>query len=625
MKTKKFLKTLISISLCACLCAGTVLGATGCSTESSSSQSGSNVENSLVTLNSYARTVEEGESFTLIATVESGSVVWTSSDTSVATVDANGKVTALKKGSATITATCGEEYASCLLTVNEKVMLAPTFDLGIKTTALYVEGKPVQLNPYVTVDGKALTAEEKEALNIVYESNDAGVATVSATGLVTAVGFGNATVKASFTYNGVYFEDSVTVTVQDLIFFEPTVESLTLASSKTLAGNDNANGSTSVVGAKVFRGKDLVEVPDVTIVYESTDDSVVTVDENGNVTAVAEGSASIKMTYSGLTVETAVTVATALASKADLDKLATAYKDGNLALWGEEAYYVLANDIDYKGEYIMPIAAMPAEFIGLTFGGTEASQKWGVFGKLNSATDANFSYGFGFAGTIDGNGCTITNAVIPFGTTVYTILGGSGNFIGYLSGTLKNIAFKGVTTETGEEYWAKYGPNGTHVNEYQETYYNYSSAPDWSGVNQLAGIVGMSMGTIDNVFVDITMSIAGTGSGGAGALLAYNHPNGGKVSNCVTKVALDGFGVDYWVSGNKMDAGLIVGQGDSGSLVKNSFVIVNEDVKPTNIWYGLDVPHINVERYESVGALLSAQQRQMAEYGYGEFWTNWLA
>ena len=367
----------------------------------------------------------------------------------------------------------------------------------------------------------------------------------------------------------------------------------------------------------------------IPVTYKSSNDAVATVSATGEVVAVSAGSATITATAAnGATDTFSVKVATPIDSKADLDEIAYAYKKDGVAgvqsKWSADCYYVFTEDIDYKGEYFVPIAAMPPEFIGLLFGGTESSQRWGVFGELNSKTEANYAYGFGFAGTIDGNGCTITNAVIPFGTTVYAFLGGSGNFIGHLTGTLKNIAFKGVTTETGEEYWAKYGPNGTHVSEYQETYYDYNTLPGWSAVNMLGGIVGMSLGTVDNVFVDMTMSIVGTGSGGAAALVAYNHPNGGKVTNCVAKITVAGRGVDdYWESGNKLGAGLLVGQSEGSAVIANSFVVVDAGVKTDNMYYGL-VSATNVKRYVSVAELVGAQQANMGTYGYGEFWTNWL-
>lgn len=81
-----------------------------------------------VKLDKTSLTMQETGSDTLTATVEpdnatNKNVNWESSDTSIATVDANGKVTAVKEGSATITATAADgsgKSASCAVTVTEK-------------------------------------------------------------------------------------------------------------------------------------------------------------------------------------------------------------------------------------------------------------------------------------------------------------------------------------------------------------------------------------------------------------------------------------------------------------------------------------------------------------------------
>lgn len=81
-----------------------------------------------VTINNKAVEMMEGEVVTLIATINPSNasyrnVYWTSSDSSVATVDNTGKVTAVKAGSATITVTTedGGKTATCKVTVKEKV------------------------------------------------------------------------------------------------------------------------------------------------------------------------------------------------------------------------------------------------------------------------------------------------------------------------------------------------------------------------------------------------------------------------------------------------------------------------------------------------------------------------
>ncbi len=97
-----------------------------------------------VTLDKNTLTLKPGETGTLTAAVtpENTSdkpVVWASSDETVATVE-NGTVTALKPGTATITAACGDAQATCTVTV----------------ACQHVSGDPVKENitpPTCTADG----------------------------------------------------------------------------------------------------------------------------------------------------------------------------------------------------------------------------------------------------------------------------------------------------------------------------------------------------------------------------------------------------------------------------------------------------------------------------------------
>ena len=74
-----------------------------------------------ITLNKSTASVEVGKTTQLTATLQpsgaTGTVTWTSSNSSVASVNSNGKVTGVAEGSATITATCGSYHASCAVTV----------------------------------------------------------------------------------------------------------------------------------------------------------------------------------------------------------------------------------------------------------------------------------------------------------------------------------------------------------------------------------------------------------------------------------------------------------------------------------------------------------------------------
>jgi uncharacterized repeat protein (TIGR02543 family) len=91
------------------------------------SENGNPIEVTGITLNLTKLELKEGESQNLVATVEpedatNKNVAFTSTDTTVATVDGTGKVTAVKAGTATITATTedGGKTATCEVTVTEK-------------------------------------------------------------------------------------------------------------------------------------------------------------------------------------------------------------------------------------------------------------------------------------------------------------------------------------------------------------------------------------------------------------------------------------------------------------------------------------------------------------------------
>lgn len=122
-------------------------------------------------------------------------VKWSSNKKSVAAVSKNGKVTAKKAGTATITAQVGKTKKSCKITV-----LKSRIALNKSKVTLYTTGtKTIQLKP--TVTGKSQ--------KVKWSSTNQSVATVSAGGKVTAKKAGTATIKA--TANGVTATCTITV------------------------------------------------------------------------------------------------------------------------------------------------------------------------------------------------------------------------------------------------------------------------------------------------------------------------------------------------------------------------------------------------------------------------------
>jgi uncharacterized protein YjdB len=165
-----------------------------------------------VSLNKTADTLTVGGTDTLTATVlpadaSNKNVTWTSSAPSVATVSSIGLVTAVSAGTATITAKteAGGYTASCSVTVNNPVVHPTSVSLN-KTTDILTVGGTDALTATVMPAG----ASNK---NVTWTSSATGVASVSSTGLVTAVSAGTATITAK-TADGSYTA-SCAVTVKN--------------------------------------------------------------------------------------------------------------------------------------------------------------------------------------------------------------------------------------------------------------------------------------------------------------------------------------------------------------------------------------------------------------------------
>ena len=148
-----------------------------------------------VSLDRSAVEMEAGETVTVSAVVSpggwSGTVTWTSSDPSVATVS-GGKVTAVSAGDATIKARAGSSEAACLVTV--KASAAVPMEIS-KTSLSMTAG-----------ESATLTVSPATSQDVVWTSSDPSVAMVSG-GVVTAMSAGKAVITAA---SG---SDSVTCTV----------------------------------------------------------------------------------------------------------------------------------------------------------------------------------------------------------------------------------------------------------------------------------------------------------------------------------------------------------------------------------------------------------------------------
>ena len=209
------------------------------------------------------------------ANADDKTVTFTSSNPAIAAVDATtGKVTALAKGNATITAKCGTLSDTCEITVSE-----------VKATSVTIKPKAAKLdvNEKITLSSSILPLNT-ENKDVAWSSDTTNVATVNAeTGEVTAVAPGIAVITAT-AKDGSGKSGRCIITVIDSTTIK--VSSVTVTPSKT----ELSIGDTQTLSASVLPA----DASNQSLTWSSDHPEIVTVDSNtGEVTAVKEGTAII--------------------------------------------------------------------------------------------------------------------------------------------------------------------------------------------------------------------------------------------------------------------------------------------------------------------------------------------
>lgn len=230
-----------------------------------------------ISLSENELSVENGSSVQLTVTVlpqdaDNISVTWTSNNTMVATVDATGRVSAVGVGTAVITATTNDGSnlsVSCTVTVSPKQVVFISLD---------------KTNLTLRVDESALLTatvlpEDAGDRSVTWTSSDGNVATVNSNGVVIALGIGEADITAAAN-DGSGVAATCHVTVSPII-----AESITLDKKELVMIKGKTDRLTPVILPN--------NVTDKSVTWTSSDDNVVTVDDDGNLEAVGEGSAEV--------------------------------------------------------------------------------------------------------------------------------------------------------------------------------------------------------------------------------------------------------------------------------------------------------------------------------------------
>ena len=221
-----------------------------------------------------AATGESAETDEKVAgAAEKLTIEWTSSDESVATVDATGMVVAVSAGEADITASVKDSEMSAVCKVTVKVTAK---DITVP------DSLDVKLN-----DGNETSIEatispaDASDVEVCYASTDEAVAAVDKDGKVQVRQPGECDIVTTLTQEG---EKVVEKKTHIKAYYE--VEGITLDKTEGIL----TAGNTVALNATVLPEEIADET---TVTWTSSDEKVATVDENGKVTAIAAGEATI--------------------------------------------------------------------------------------------------------------------------------------------------------------------------------------------------------------------------------------------------------------------------------------------------------------------------------------------
>ena len=252
-----------------------------------------------IKLNLSSKSVYVNQSFKLTATITpdiatNKTVLWTSSNNAVATVDSDGQVTALAGGTARITATTTDGSnlsASCDVTV---IQLATSISLN-ETVATMYTGNTLQLSATVLPNTTSNPS-------VTWSSSNTSVATVSSAGVVTAKSAGEVVITARTT-DGTNLSANCNVTVKQLatsIYLNHTSATLYMDQTIQLTATVSPSDAT-----------------DRSVLWSSSDNSIANVSPTGLVTAIGPGNATITATTvdgSNLSATCAITVKASVTS-----------------------------------------------------------------------------------------------------------------------------------------------------------------------------------------------------------------------------------------------------------------------------------------------------------------------
>ena len=237
--------------------------------------SSNNVDAIGVSLSKSSLSMLKGDSYHLVATIKpvnatNKSVIWSSSNENIVTVDNNGKIMAKETGKATITVKTkdGGKTATCQITV---------FAEAIPVTGVVLNRSEVTLlkGDSVTLSAK-LTPDNATNNNVTWTSSRPEVAKVNENGVVTGLKAGKTTITVK-TKDG-NKTDKCEITVENITV---DVEEITLNTEElTMTLNETKQLTATITPANATNKK---------IRWTTSDKMIAKVDDTGKITPVNIG------------------------------------------------------------------------------------------------------------------------------------------------------------------------------------------------------------------------------------------------------------------------------------------------------------------------------------------------
>lgn len=214
-----------------------------------------------------------GESFQLTSTitpsnVDNPAITWSSSDSTIATVDNKGNVALKASGNVKILATASNGVKGVWqVQVKERFVVSLDID---KTALVMLLGSTQELKASVTPSN----ATHPE---IQWSTSDSSIVDVSADGTLTAVSCGNAVVTATSTND---ISKSVEITVNEIV-----AESISIEGEATIL-----LGEDTVLNAIILPANTTVK----DVVWSVDDTSIASISEDGRITALTIGTTIVR-------------------------------------------------------------------------------------------------------------------------------------------------------------------------------------------------------------------------------------------------------------------------------------------------------------------------------------------